>query len=325
MRAIQQVGEAPAVLTKGLVKEFVTRSGAVKAVDRMDLEVSRGETFGLIGPDGAGKTTTIRVILGLLRRTDGYSSVLGYDSMGDTYRIRDRTGYIAQQFALPPDLTVLENMRFFGQIHGVDRPHREQRIPELLEFAGLREFTSRLAGNLSGGMKKKLALTCSLVHEPAVVLLDEPTLGVDPVSRREFWDLLGNLRSEKGLTVFVCTPYMDEAERCTKVGLMYQGRLVAADTPQAIKRQVPGRLLELRPSRFVAAWHLIKGMDSIFEVQPFGAMLHVFADDPEVRRAEIEAMLSAHGIDYDGMRETEPTMEDAFISMIRRQRQDGED
>ncbi len=185
----------------------------------------------LIGPDGAGKTTTVRLLLGLLSRTEGKSSILGFDSMNDTYEIRERVGYIAQQFVLPADLTVMENMRFFANIQGVTGEEQKKHIPELLAFAGLTDFTGRLAGQLSGGMKKKLALACSLVHTPQVVLLDEPTLGVDPVSRREFWNLLGNLRAERGLTIFVCTPYMDEAERCTQIGLIYEGKLIANDTP----------------------------------------------------------------------------------------------
>src|SRR5512142_1664434 len=229
-----------AIFTKGLVKRFPSRKGWINAVDHLDLAVRPGETYGLIGPDGAGKTTTIRVVLGLLTRTEGESSILGLDSMHDTYQIRERIGYIAQQFVLPADLTVMENMLFFAKIQGVEPDEQKKRIPELLDFAGLIDFTNRLAGQLSGGMKKKLALACSLVHEPQVVLLDEPTLGVDPVSRREFWNLLGDLRAERGMTIFVCTPYMDEAERCTHVGLIYNGKLIASESPDRIKRMVHG-------------------------------------------------------------------------------------
>lgn len=308
-----------AILSQGLVKTFRTREGPVRAVDGLDLTVRRGETFGLIGPDGAGKTTTTRVILGLLRRSAGESHILGYDSMQDTYEIRERVGYIAQQFALPADLTVMENMRFFASVQGVSRWEQARRIPELLEFAGLSAFGDRLAGRLSGGMKKKLALACSLVHEPQVLMLDEPTLGVDPVSRREFWEMLGNLRAEKGVTIFFCTPYMDEAERCNWVGLIYEGRLIAHDSPEAIKKKVPGRLLEFTPSDFVPAWRAVEEMDGVLEVQTYGAMLHVFVDDVARRREEIEAALAAQGITCRGMREIEPRMEEAFISLIRRQ------
>jgi len=308
------------IRTKGLVKQFRTRAGAdIMAVDGVTLQVRRGETYGLIGPDGAGKTTTTRVILGLLKRTAGESEILGYDSMRDTYAIRERVGYIAQQFALPRDMTVLENMHFFADVQGVTRKAQDWRIPELLEFAGLSEFTGRLAGRLSGGMKKKLALACSLIHEPQVVMLDEPTLGVDPVSRREFWNLLGNLRAEKGVTIFVCTPYMDEAERCSWVGLMYDGKLVAHDSPDVIKTMVPGRLLEFTPSHFVPAKRRVEAMTGVLETQTYGVMLHVFVDHLERRRREIGSALAAEGITCSGMREIEPRMEEAFISLIRRQ------
>ncbi|MEA3345360.1 MAG: ABC transporter ATP-binding protein [Chloroflexota bacterium] len=308
------------ISTQDLVKQFRTKSGAVTAVDGVTLQVRRGETYGLIGPDGAGKTTTTRVILGLLKRTAGESSILGYDSMGDTYAIRERVGYIAQQFALPPDMTVMENMRFFADIHGVSQKEQKRRIPELLEFAGLRPFTDRLAGRLSGGMKKKLALACSLVHEPEVLMLDEPTLGVDPVSRREFWEMLGDLRAEKGVTIFFCTPYMDEAERCNWVGLLYEGALIAQGSPETVEQRVPGRLLEFTPSDFVLAYLMVEEMEGVLEVQTYGAMLHLFVDDPERRRSEIETALSAQGIQCEGMREIEPRMEEAFISLIRKQR-----
>ncbi|HOU15301.1 MAG TPA: ABC transporter ATP-binding protein [Anaerolineae bacterium] len=311
--------EVVTIQTKDLVKRFRTRQGDVTAIDGVTLQVRQGETYGLIGPDGAGKTTTTRVILGLLRRTAGESRILGFDSMRDTYAIRERVGYIAQQFSLPPDMTVIENMQFFANVQGVSPAEQKHRIPELLEFAGLSHFTKRLAGRLSGGMKKKLALACSLVHEPRVVMLDEPTLGVDPVSRREFWNLLGNLRAEKGLTIFVCTPYMDEAERCNWVGLIYQGRLVAHDSPQKIKTMVPGKLLEFTPSHFVPAQNLVSTMEGVLEVQTYGLMLHVFVDDVALRQRQIETAMAAQGIVCTGMRQIEARMEEAFISLIKRQ------
>ncbi|MDX9954095.1 MAG: ABC transporter ATP-binding protein [Anaerolineae bacterium] len=308
------------ITAQNLVKTFRTRRGIVQAVAGVTLEVRRGETFGLIGPDGSGKTTTTRVILGLLRRTSGESAILGFDSMRDTYAIRERVGYIAQKFALPADLTVLESMRFFADIHGVSLAEQKRRIPELLEFAGLTAFTGRLGGRLSGGMKKKLALACSLVHEPQVVMLDEPTLGVDPVSRREFWNLLGRLRAEQGLTIFVCTPYMDEAERCDWVGLLYEGQIIARNTPATIKRMVPGRLLQFAPQPFPLAQRLVTGMEGVLEVQTYGAQLHVFVDDVALRLPQLETALQAAGVHYEGCREIEPRMEEAFISLIRRRR-----
>jgi ABC-2 type transport system ATP-binding protein len=313
-----------AISAQGLVKQFRTRHGQVPAVRGIDLQVGRGETFGLIGPDGAGKTTTIRLILGLLTRTAGESSILGYDSMRNPYEIRGRVGYIAQQFTLPPDMTVMENMSFFANVQGVSRAAQRRRIPDLLEFAGLSPFTGRLAGRLSGGMKKKLALACSLIHEPEVVMLDEPTLGVDPVSRREFWDLLGTLRAENEVTILVCTPYMDEAERCTRVGLMYEGRLIAQDTPRKVKERVPGRLLEFTPSDFERALPIVLALEGATEVQSYGLMLHVFVDDIGQRQPEIESALSSQGIACAGMREIEARMEEAFIWLVRKQSQDSE-
>jgi ABC-2 type transport system ATP-binding protein len=308
-----------AIFAHELVKRFPVRGSKITAVDHITLEVKRGETFGLIGPDGAGKTTTIRVILGLLKRDQGQSSILGYDSMEDVYEIREQAGYIAQQFALPADMTVLENMQFFANLHSITDAEQKQRIPELLKFAGLTDFTSRPAGKLSGGMKKKLALACSLIHDPRVVMLDEPTLGVDPVSRREFWNLLGNLRAEKKLTIFVATPYMDEAERCNQVGLIYKGRLIAHDTPKAIKSLLPGQMLEFTPANFVPTRDLVTGLEGVLEVQTYGAMLHLFVDDLVLRQPQIEAALTAQGLGWSGMRVIEPRMEEAFIRLIRRQ------
>ncbi len=306
------------IQTKNMVKVFPTRHGEVRAVDGVTLQVRRGEIYGLIGPDGAGKTTTVRLLLGLLTRTTGESRVLGFDSLRETYAIRARVGYIAQQFTLPPDLTVMENMRFFADVQGVERAAQRTRIPELLGFAGLRSFTGRRADRLSGGMKKKLALACSLIHAPQVLLLDEPTLGVDPVSRREFWDLLGTLRAEEDVTIFVCTPYMDEAERCNWVGLIYQGRCIAQERPAAIKQRVPGRLLELTPSAFAPAKRLVSDLKGVLEVQTYGRALHVFVDDVQRRSREIEAALAAEGVTCEGVREIEPRMEEAFISLVQR-------
>jgi len=308
-----------AISATGLVKTFRTRKGPLNAVDNLSLEVGRGETYGLVGPDGAGKTTTTRVILGLLSRSAGQSSILGFDSMRDTYAIRERVGYIAQQFVLPTDLTVIENMHFFASVQGMNQELQDERIPELLSFAGLTDFTRRLAGQLSGGMKKKLALACSLIHEPQVVMLDEPTLGVDPVSRREFWNLLGHLRAEKGMTIFVCTPYMDEAERCNRVGLMYNGKLIANDTPAAIKSKISGHLLELRPAHFVQAQAAVTGLPGVLEVQTYGDKLHLFVDNVAQRKPQIAAALAAQNITHDEIREIEVRMEEAYISLVHRQ------
>jgi ABC-2 type transport system ATP-binding protein len=311
-----------AITARDLVKTFPSSGGVLTAVDHLALEVAPGETYGLIGPDGAGKTTAVRTILGLLAREAGDSAVLGFDSMRDTYAIRERTGYMPQQNVLPADLTVIENMQFFADMQGVPPADQKQRIPELLEFAGLAAFTGRLAGKLSGGMKKKLALACSLVHMPQVVLLDEPTLGVDPVSRREFWSLLGNLRAERGLTILVCTPYMDEAERCTRVGLLYAGHLIASGTPESIKALLPGHLVEVTPTRLAdarAVLAVLALLEGVLEVQTYGAKLRVFVDDVDRRVPQIEAALNAHKIAHDRPRAGEVRMEEAFISLVNRQ------
>ncbi len=309
-----------AIAAEGLTKEFTIRRGsAITAVDKLSLQVAPGETYGLIGPDGGGKSTTTRVLIGLLTRTAGTSSILGFDSMDDTYAIRERIGYIAQQNVLPADLTVMENMQFFASVQGVSLADQKRRIPELLGFAGLGNFTQRLAGRLSGGMKKKLALACSLIHEPQVVLLDEPTLGVDPVSRREFWNLLGDLRAEKGLTIFVCTPYMDEAERCTQIGLLYGGKLIANGTPAQIKALIPGHLLEFTPTQMAAAQACVAGLAGILEVQTYGEKLHLLVDDLLPRTAQIADALAAAGITYDELRPIEVRMEEAFINLVQRQ------
>ncbi|MEP7284981.1 MAG: ABC transporter ATP-binding protein [Chloroflexota bacterium] len=308
-----------AISAKGLTKTFKLRRSVFTAVEDLSLQVAPGETYGLIGPDGAGKTTTVRLILGLLTRTAGESSILGYDSMRDTYEIRQRVGYIAQQNVLPADMTVMENMQFFAGVHSMKPADQKRRIPELLEFAGLGGFTDRLAGRLSGGMKKKLALACSLIHEPRLVMLDEPTLGVDPVSRREFWNLLGHLRAEQGLTIFVNTPYMDEAERCTQIGLIYAGKLIANGTPSQIKALVPGHLLEFTPSALAAAQVAVTGLTGVTGVQTYGERLHVIVDDVATRVPQLEAALAAQGITYDPLHEIEVRMEEAFISLVERQ------
>jgi ABC-2 type transport system ATP-binding protein len=309
-----------AIYAKDLKKTYKTPRGSLAAVDGLSVAVRPGETYGLIGPDGAGKTTTLRVLLGLLTRTSGESSILGLDSMDDTYAIRERTGYIAQQNVLPADLTVMENMQFFAGIQGVPPAEQSRRIPELLAFAGLGEFSQRLSGQLSGGMKKKLALACSLIHSPQVVLLDEPTLGVDPVSRREFWNLLGDLRAEQGLTIFVNTPYMDEAERCTQVGLIYAGKIIASGSPAEIKALIPGQVLELTPSDSTAAQARLAGMEGVLEVQTYGEKLHIFVDDAARRTPQLTSALASAGIPYDGMRPIEVRMEEAFISLISKTR-----
>jgi ABC-2 type transport system ATP-binding protein len=298
--------------------QLTRRFRKVVAVDHLDLAVRPGEIFGLLGPDGAGKTTTIRMLCALMRPSAGEARVAGFDSVRHPEEIKRRIGYMPQQFSLYSDLTVMENLNFFADIQNVRQPERGRRIERLLEFANLGEFTRRRAGQLSGGMKQKLALACTLLHQPPVLFLDEPTTGVDPVSRREFWEILTEVHLA-GVTLFVSTPYMDEAERCSRVGLMYEGRLVVCDSPARIRDCVRGEVIELRPSQFRAAREALAGLPGILEIQTYGEMLHLIVDEAGRRMPEIAARLAQAGIAADGLRQTRARMEEAFISLVRQQ------
>jgi ABC-2 type transport system ATP-binding protein len=287
------------------------------AVDGLDLGVQRGEIFGLLGPDGAGKTTTIRMLCAIMDPSEGSACVAGFDTVEEPEEIKKCIGYMAQQFSLYGDLTVLENLVFFADIFQVGRQEREERIARLLKFARLTEFQKRRAAHLSGGMQKKLALACTLIHSPEVIFLDEPTTGVDPVSRREFWDILTELHLQ-GVTLFVSTPYMDEAERCSRVALMFEGNIVVCDEPERIKGLVEGELLELRPDRLRESGRVIEGLPGVLEVQTYGDLLHVFVDDAARRAVTIQEALGGAGIVVQGLRQTRPRMEEAFISLIRK-------
>jgi ABC-2 type transport system ATP-binding protein len=304
--------------TRDLTKRFKR----VTAVDGLSLSVRRGEIFGLLGPDGAGKTTTIRMLCAIMDPTEGSALVAGFDTVKAAENIKKRIGYMPQQFSLYGDLTVLENLVFFADIFQVERQVREDRIARLLGFARLIEFKKRRAAHLSGGMQKKLALACTLIHSPEIIFLDEPTTGVDPVSRREFWDILTELHLD-GVTLFVSTPYMDEAERCSRVALMFDGNIIACDEPEQIKGLVEGELLELRPDRLREASRLIEGLPGVLEVQTYGDLLHVFVDDAGRRAPIVEASLTEAGIALGGLRQTRPRMEEAFISLIRKRREEG--
>jgi len=322
--ANQQVSKSESenwvIETDGLTKRFKK----VTAVDGLDLSIRRGEIFGLLGPDGAGKTTTIRMLCAIMDPSAGSAHVAGFDTVKEPEEIKKRIGYMAQQFSLYGDLTVLENLVFFADIFEVSRQEREERIGRLLAFARLTEFKGRRAAHLSGGMQKKLALACTLIHQPEVIFLDEPTTGVDPVSRREFWDILTELHLQ-GVTLFVSTPYMDEAERCSRVGLMFEGNIIVCDTPERIKGLVEGELLELQPDRLREASRIVEGLPGVLEVQTYGDLVHVFVDEAERRASAIERALSDAGIAVRGLRQTRPRMEEAFISLIRRRLVEGKD
>ncbi len=301
------------ILTENLTKRF----GRILAVAGLNLAVRREEIFGLVGPDGAGKTTTIRMLAAIMNPTKGWARVAGYDTVRQAEEIKRIIGYMPQHFSLYGDLTVMENLTFFADIFDVRGEERRRRIERLLEFARLAEFKNRRAAQLSGGMQKKLALACTLIHRPQILLLDEPTTGVDPVSRREFWDIISELHLA-GVTILISTPYMDEAERCSRVGLMFEGQLIVCDEPDNIKGLVTGELIELRPSDVWRAREIAAEMDGVQEVQTYGDLLHIFVDDAARRMPQVEAGLLAQGIAVEGIRQTRPRMEEAFISLIRR-------
>lgn len=300
------------------------RFGKTLAVDGLDMRVERGEIFGLVGPDGAGKTTTIRMLAGIMEPTAGSARVLGYDVVSDAEAIKRRMGYMAQQFSLYGDLTVAENMDFYADIFDLKGVEREATIERLLGFSQLSQFTGRRAAHLSGGMQKKLALACALLHKPDVLILDEPTTGVDPVSRREFWEILTELHLQ-GVTILVSTPYMDEAERCSRVGMMYRGKLIVCDAPGRIKGMVPGVLIELRPLDPVTSYgqalrdvrSALRSSGVVQRVHIYGDLVRVFVAQAATGTDAVANALTSAGIAFTDLRETDPRMEDVFISLIR--------
>ncbi|MEW5872275.1 MAG: ABC transporter ATP-binding protein [Chloroflexota bacterium] len=298
--------------TEGLRRDF----RKTRAVDGLSLKVQAGELFGLVGPDGAGKTTVLRLLAGLLDISDGSATVAGYNLAHQAEAVKGRIGYMAQQFSLYGELSVVENLRFFADLYDVESAALKERMPRLLAFAGLTEFKDRRAAHLSGGMQKKLALACTLLHEPDILLLDEPTTGVDPISRREFWDILTELHLQ-GSTILVSTPYMDEADRCSRVGLMYAGRLMVCASPQEMRANVQGELVELRPDDWQAARRLLQDLPGVLEVQTYGEMLHLLVDSAEKRMPEIKAVLKANHLACQGLRQAPLRMEEAFISWIK--------
>jgi ABC-2 type transport system ATP-binding protein len=288
-----------------------------RAVNALDLDIQTGELFGLVGPDGAGKTTTLRLLAGLLYISEGSATVAGNDLATQSEAIKRQIGYMAQEFSLYAKLSVLENLTFFAELYNVEPKERKERTERLLAFAGLSEFKERRAVHLSGGMQKKLALACTLIHQPPLLLLDEPTTGVDPVSRREFWNILTELHLD-GTTIFVSTPYMDEADRCSRVGLMYQGKLVECDTPKNIRTQLEGDLIEVLPEDRVAAHELALTLPGVTEVQTYGEALHLLVEDGKTQFEQIESSFQSENIKVKSIRLAPTRMEEAFISLIRR-------
>jgi ABC-2 type transport system ATP-binding protein len=297
----------------GLTRTF----GAVTAVDQLSLAIPRGELFGLVGPDGAGKTTTLRMLAGILTPTSGDARVAGHSVLRAPEALKDAIAYMSQRFGLYADLTVLENLLFYADLFEVPARERPARIERLLGFSNLTPFVDRLAGKLSGGMKQKLGLACALIHRPQILLLDEPTNGVDPVSRRDFWRILYEMLRE-GVTILITTAYLDEAERCHRVGLMHQGRLLAVDTPDGIKQLMGGQLVEIL---VLDAWRARRRLENVPEAKAvtlFGRRLHVAVEDAGRDVPAILAALEAEGLDPGDPRRVVPTLEDVFIAMIER-------
>jgi drug efflux transport system ATP-binding protein len=295
------------------LREVVKRYGAVEALARLSLDVRSGEMFGLIGPDGAGKTTAIRLICGLLHADGGEVRVLGLDPHRDHRRLTERVGYLSQRFSLYGDLTIDENIAFFAEVHGV-RDYARRR-DQLLSMTQLTPFRGRLADRLSGGMKQKLALACTLVHEPELILLDEPTTGVDPVSRREFWKLLSEFLAS-GITILMSTPYLDEAERCTRVALVHEGRALAIDEPDRLRALIRGRMVEVIAHGNEAA-EIVRRVPGVADAQVFGERIHVtLAGDSEESEDRFAQALKHTALGDIPIRRVQPSLEDVFIARL---------
>ncbi|MDP2884991.1 MAG: ABC transporter ATP-binding protein [Ignavibacteria bacterium] len=287
--------------------------GEHRAVDSVSMSVEKGEMFALVGPDGAGKTTTMRMLCGIVPPDEGQLLVCGFDVQKQPSEVKNRLGYLSQKFSLYGDLTIDENIEFFAEIHRV-RDYRLRR-EELLEFTRLTPFRSRFAENLSGGMKQKLALACTLIHTPEVIFLDEPTAGVDPVSRRDFWKILSSLL-KTGITILMTTPYLDEAERCTRVAMMNKGRILVADTPQNLKEGMKGSLIELVCNDIRKASALLKSESVAWEVQAFGDRLNIVVENEKKGMRKIVDVLKQNSIEVLDRRTIRPSLENVFISLL---------
>jgi ABC-2 type transport system ATP-binding protein len=294
------------------VKNIKKTYGEVTALKGVSFDVKPAEMFGLVGPDGAGKTTTIRLLCGLLMPTEGSAELFGFDLIKEKEKIQKQIGYLSQKFSLYGDLTIDENIEFFADLHGV-KDYKNRRN-ELLEFTRLTPFRTRLADNLSGGMKQKLALACTLIHKPKIIFLDEPTTGVDPVSRRDFWKILSNLQQD-GVTIFMSTPYLDEAERCNRVALLNKGEILSFDTPKNIKQAMNKSIIEIVCSPIISAYKLLRD-NSGFETQMFGDRLNVAVNDYGNEYSIVEKLLTENDIQVIDHRVIPISLENVFIHLI---------
>jgi ABC-2 type transport system ATP-binding protein len=288
------------------------------ALDAVDLQVEAGNLYGLVGPDGAGKTSLLRILSTVLMPTSGSARLAGFDVIKQSEQVRARLGYMPQAFSLYPDLSVMENLRFFADMNGVPRGKQKERIEELLDFARLADFISRRSENLSGGMRKKLALACAMIHEPEILLLDEPTTGVDPVSRRELWQLLAKV-IERGVTVVVSTPYMDEAERCDVVSIISQGRILTTGAPVDLEQQMPFRIIEVKARPRGTLRKVADQIEGVIGWRAVGDRLRLAVIDPVESQKRIESNLIKAGAEISILREARITMEDVFIHLVEQQ------
>ena len=306
-----------AVETQQLTKRYHARV----AVDHLDMQVRTGASYGLVGPAGAGTTTTLRMLCGAIAPSEGSATVGGLDTGKQIEKVRAQLGYMPQAFSLYPDLSVRENLEFFADMYGVPFRERAGRMQRLLEFARLTDFQQRRAEHLSGGMKKKLALACTLIHQPKVVLLDEPTTGVDPVSRRELWRILYALL-RTGVTIVVTTPYMDEAELCNRIGFMIEGRLLVTGTPAELGRLPQRSVIELKARPRKVMQEVAQGLEGVDSIQIFGDRLHLLAAEPAAVSERLRARLAAAGAEVLTLRTVLPSMEDVFMHLARREDSD---
>jgi ABC-2 type transport system ATP-binding protein len=303
------------IQTTNLTKSFES----LTAVKNLNLEVKTGEIFGLVGPDASGKTTTLRMLCGILPPDGGEATVAGCDIRKDVDSVKEKVGYLPQRFGLYGDLTVLENIHFYADLYQVPKQERKERIARLLRFASLEPFGERKAQDLSGGMKQKLGLICALIHTPQILFLDEPTTGVDPLSRRDFWIILYDLLKE-GVTILFSTSYLDEAERCIRVGLIYEGELLIVDTPSAVKAQMRGKILELRTENNQKSIRMLEDVALLRGLVLSGDKIHVLVDDPEHGERVIREILKTKGMQILDLLVVKPSLEDAFVSIVEERR-----
>jgi ABC-2 type transport system ATP-binding protein len=302
--------------------ELTRRFGDFVAVDRVSFTVARGEVFGFLGPNGAGKTTTIKMLTGLLAPSSGTARVAGHDVAAEPRVVRQHLGYMSQLFSLYSDLTVEENIRLFAGLYGVTGRRYRERRDWVLEMAGLEEYRNRLAGELALGHKQRLALGCAVLHQPPILFLDEPTSGVDPISRRSFWELIYQMAGE-GTTVLVSTHYMDEAEYCYRLALMHRGRLIALDRPGALRRGLTVPILEVEVDDPARAVEALSGVPGVLEAAMFGRRVHAMVEDESVGRRLVAERLAGAGLSVAGVRAVVPSLEDVFVALVRRSSEEG--